>query len=94
MYLTKAKTCAATNSIFLPTLLLILLLFQISNNSVQELQTGSEAAQSEGLQPPPFLVLLVSRKRFGVGKTRVCLQIKRMTEARIRTNKHSFKQSC
>ena len=40
------------------------------------------------------LVLLVSKKRFGVEKMRVCLRIERMTEARIRTNKHSFKQSC
>ena len=40
------------------------------------------------------LVLLVSKKRFGVGKMRVCLRIERTTEARIRTNKHSFKQSC
>ena len=40
------------------------------------------------------LVLLVSKKRFGVGKMRVCLRIERITEARIRTNKHSFKQSC
>ena len=36
------------------------------------------------------LVLLVSTKRFGVAKTRVCLRIERMTEARIRTSKHSF----
>ena len=80
MYLTKATTIFMNihcNEVSLMCFADVAFTATVPNCKVT-IQTGTTKGKwgwSEGLQPPHFLVLLVSKKRFDVDKMKVCLRI-------------------